>query len=134
MTHSAGSRDEWLPGGRRLPGVWGVVAGIVALAWHLLSLEWLRAPRWKNLPDATTQLQRVRQEQAAHPHSFWAQHIGSLKRLEFTSEAGVWYQVTVEPIWDDAPNGRIRVLIALDDGGRVAYHPLTESLLLELRR
>jgi hypothetical protein len=125
------SPDTWLEAGRSVRGVrsWAIAAA--AIAYHLLSFRWLRAPKWKNKTEAADQLRALVAEHSGQPHEFWARHVGHVKRVEFTSPGGIWYQATIEPVWDDKPGGTLRVLIALDDGGVGAYHPLTESLLIE---
>lgn len=98
--------------------------------FHVVSFRWLRAPGWKNKAEAQVELQRLVSEHQAVSYAAWAQRIGQIKRIEFTTSGGTWYQSTVEPIWDDRPGGAIRVLFAIDDGGVGAYSPLTDSLLL----
>jgi hypothetical protein len=44
--------------------------------------------------------------------------------------AGAIYQVTFEVFWDDRPNGLLRVCVAVDDGGLLAFVPLVLSNLV----
>lgn len=46
-----------------------------------------------------------------------------------TNENGVHYQIEIQAFWDDKPNGNIRVLGSIDDGGIRAFFPLTESFI-----
>jgi hypothetical protein len=98
---------------------------------HLLSFRWLRAPAWKDKAEARKELARLLAEHAHLTYDAWAERIGQMSRLAFTTDAGTWYQATIEPVWDDQSRGTIRILVALDDGGVGAYHPLTESWLLK---
>jgi len=125
------SPDAWLDASRPVRGVRGWAVAVGAIAYHLLSFRWLRAPAWKNKAEAADQLRALVAKHSGQPHEFWATHVGQVKRIEFTSPGGIWYQATIEPVWDDKPGGALRVLIALDDGGVGAYHPLTDSLLIE---
>ena len=68
----------------------------------------LTAPRWKEGPWTES---RRAQFQAAGP-------------------SGASYQVDIQVRWDDEPNGDIRVLAGIDDGGWRAFAPLTEDFIL----
>ena len=124
---------EWIPRGVPLRGWRDHVLAAGAIAYHVLSLRWLMAPRWKNKAEARVELARLAAEHAPFEHDYWADKIGRTKRIEFTTAEGTWYQASIEPVWDDEPGGTIRILIALDDGGVGAYSPLTDSLLVEPR-
>ena len=43
--------------------------------------------------------------------------------------SGKWYQIEIEAFWDDKPNGNIRVVGSIDDGGLRAFSPLTDSFI-----
>src|SRR5438874_858878 len=53
---------------------------------------------------------------------FWTQEYGS------RSERGT--RVEVEALWDDRPDGNVRVMGSIDDGGWRAFVPLTESFVM----
>ena len=122
--------EGWRKAGTPIRGPAAWLLGAGAIAFHVLSLRWLRAPGWRNKTEARQELQRLVSEHAAVHYDAWANRIGQLDRLEFTSATGTWYQATIEPVWDDKAGGAIRVLFAIDDGGVGAYYPLTESVLL----
>jgi hypothetical protein len=48
---------------------------------------------------------------------------------EVLSPTGKEYQVEVDVVWDDQPNGSIRVLGAIDDGGFSAICPLSDDFI-----
>jgi hypothetical protein len=123
--------DDWPVVGTRLGCVLGAVLALPALAYHIATLRWLRAPRWKNKAEARAELARLVRDHEACDYEFWAARVGRTKRVEFTTAAGTWYQGAVEPIWDDKPNGAIRVFFSLDDGGVGAFHPMTDSVILD---
>lgn len=127
------AKDEWTSRGIPLRGWRDYIIAAGALAYHVLSLRWLRAPRWKNKAEARAELARLAAELALFEHEYWADKIGRTKRIEFTTDQGTWYQGSIEPVWDDEPGGTIRVLISVDDGGVGAYWPLTDCLLVESR-
>jgi hypothetical protein len=49
---------------------------------------------------------------------------------EVIADSGVRYQVETQIFWDGMPDRDIRVLLAIDDGGRRAYFPMTDSFIL----
>lgn len=48
---------------------------------------------------------------------------------EFTSTDGKRYQIEIQAFWDDKPNGNIRIVGAIDDGGWRSYVPLTDDFI-----
>ena len=56
--------------------------------------------------------------------------IDELEVCEIAGPSGVLYQIEVTVLWDDKPNGQIRVIAAIDDGGWRAYCPLSGHLLV----
>jgi hypothetical protein len=51
--------------------------------------------------------------------------LGQTHHFEVTGESGTQYQVEVEAFWDDRPEGAIRVIASIDDGGWRSFVPLT---------
>jgi hypothetical protein len=63
----------------------------------------------------------------------WVQlreEVGSSHRFEATAESGTEYQGEVQVFWDAEPDGAIRVMASIDDGGWRALVPLTEDFIL----
>jgi hypothetical protein len=56
--------------------------------------------------------------------------VGQSRQFEATGRSGTRYQVDVQVRWDDKPNGDIRVLGSIDDGGLRAFAPLTADFIL----
>jgi hypothetical protein len=56
--------------------------------------------------------------------------VGASRQLQTTGQSGTQYQVDVQVRWDDKPNGDIRVLGGIDDGGWRAFAPLSEDFIL----
>lgn len=56
--------------------------------------------------------------------------VGQSRRFEVTAESGTWYQGEVQMFWDDKPDGAIRVMASIDDGGWRAFVPLTDAFIL----
>ena len=50
--------------------------------------------------------------------------------FEVEAESGTWYQGGIQVFWDDKPDGAIRVMASIDDGGWRAFVPLTDDFIL----
>ena len=57
------------------------------------------------------------------------QLLGSVQTEEIVDPTGVGYQLEVQFFWDDRPNGNIRVMGSIDDGGWRAFVPLSEDFI-----
>ena len=49
---------------------------------------------------------------------------------EVQAQSGILYQVQIQVFGDERPDGNLRVAGAVDDGGRRASLPLTDSFIL----
>ncbi len=49
---------------------------------------------------------------------------------EIRGESGVDYQLEIDVLWDGRPNGNVRVLGSIDDGGWRAFVPLVDSFVM----
>lgn len=49
---------------------------------------------------------------------------------EVKGQSGVTYQIEIEVFWDSKPQGDLRVLGAIDDGGWRAFVPLSDDFIL----
>ena len=58
------------------------------------------------------------------------QLIDEPQTAEIRTANGITYQLEIEVFWDAAPNGDIRVLGSIDDGGLRAFAPLNEGFIL----
>lgn len=59
-----------------------------------------------------------------------ARKVGHSQRFELNGPSGVWYQGHIRMYWDDEPDGAVRVIGSIDDGGWRAFAPLTDSFIL----
>lgn len=55
---------------------------------------------------------------------------GESDALEVAGASGKAYQIEYDILWDHKPNGAIRIIGSVDDGGLRAFAPLTESRLV----
>ena len=63
-------------------------------------------------------------------YSQLAARIGDEEFPEVVGASGTQCQIEIQVVWDDKPNGAVRVLAAIDDGGWRALMPLCDSLLV----
>jgi hypothetical protein len=49
---------------------------------------------------------------------------------EVLAESGIKYQIEIQVFWDDKPNGNLRVLGSIDDGGWRAFAPMSNDFIL----
>ena len=73
-----------------------------------------------------TQLQAWRERSWLHLR----REVGRSHHAEVAGESGTMYQVEVQLFWDDQPEGAIRVVGSIDDGGLRAFMPLNEDFLV----
>jgi len=43
--------------------------------------------------------------------------------------SGVLYNIEIQAFWDDKPNGNIRVMCSIDDGGWRSYSPMSTDFI-----
>jgi hypothetical protein len=55
--------------------------------------------------------------------------IGESKVFQVGGLSGAHYTLELEAFWDDEPEGNIRVLASIDDGGWRAFKPLCEDFI-----
>lgn len=46
-------------------------------------------------------------------------------------DSGANYQIEFNVFWDSKPNGNLRIMASMHDGGWRAYVPLTDSLIMK---
>lgn len=52
--------------------------------------------------------------------------------VEVEGSSGAQYQIEYEALWDSEPNGLLRIMASIDDGGLItAMFPITLSFLLD---
>jgi hypothetical protein len=68
---------------------------------------------------------------ASHSLGRLAIRVGENEALEVTGPSGRKYQIEYDIVWDHKPpNGDIRIIGSVDDGGLRAFAPLTDSRLV----
>ena len=57
--------------------------------------------------------------------------IQDIDAYEVESPSGISYQLEIQVMWDEQPNGNLRVLGSIDDGGFISsFVPICESFIL----
>jgi hypothetical protein len=49
---------------------------------------------------------------------------------EVVAPSGTRHYIEIQFFWDDRPNGNVRVVGSIDDGGLRAFLPMTDSFIL----
>lgn len=65
----------------------------------------------------------------AKPYEELAKLIDAPICYEKVGASGPTYQIEIEAFWDDKPNGDIRIVGSVDDGGWRAFAPLTYDFI-----
>lgn len=64
-------------------------------------------------------------------YAFWLPYVtGDVIVLDATAPDGTKCCVEINAMWDDKPNGNIRVIAAIDDGGWRAISPVSDSFII----
>jgi hypothetical protein len=58
-----------------------------------------------------------------------ASRVDSVTTDEVVRDSERSWQLEVQVLWDDEPDGNIRVVVSIDDGGLRAFVPITESFV-----
>ncbi len=48
---------------------------------------------------------------------------------EVKGQSGALYQIEIQAFWDDRPNGDVRIMASIDDGGLRAFSPISDDFI-----
>jgi hypothetical protein len=65
----------------------------------------------------------------AVPYRELASRVDSVTTDEVTRDSERSWQLEVQVVWDDEPDGNVRVMVSIDDGGLRDFVPMTESFV-----
>jgi len=65
----------------------------------------------------------------AVPYRELASRVDLVTTDEVARDSERSWQLEIEVLWDDEPNGNVRVVVAIDDGGLRAFVPMTASFI-----
>ncbi len=81
--------------------------------------------------EAKLILARELTEFAARPYDELVASIKQTDVKNVVGESGANYQIEFDVIWDSKPDGNLRIMASIDDGGWRAFFPLTDSLIMK---
>lgn len=65
----------------------------------------------------------------AVPYRELASRVDSVTTDEVARDSERSWQLEVQVLWDDEPDGNVRVVASIDDGGLQAFVPITKSFI-----
>lgn len=64
------------------------------------------------------------------PYAALKDLIGQVHAYEVSTPDGLVCQIEIQAFWDDKPDGDIRVIGSIDDGGWSAFSPLSDDFIM----
>lgn len=83
-----------------------------------------------NTEEARTLLASELSAWRARPYADLVSQMKEPFAFEIEATSGARYQVEIEVFWDDKPEGNVRVIGSIDDGGWRAFAPLSDSFIM----
>jgi len=68
---------------------------------------------------------------AARPYDNLVASIKHVDVKNVAGESGANYQIEFDVFWDSKPDGNLRIMASIDDGGWQAFLPLTDLLIMK---
>jgi hypothetical protein len=65
----------------------------------------------------------------AVPYRELASRVDSVTTDELARDSERSWQLEIQVLWDDEPDGNVRVMVSIDDGGLRAFVPMTKSFI-----
>ena len=81
--------------------------------------------------EAKSILAKELTEFAARPFDKLVASIKHADVKNIVGESGANYQIEFDVFWDSKPDGNLRIMASIDDGGWRAFFPLTDSLIMK---
>jgi len=81
--------------------------------------------------EAKSILAKELTEFAARPFDKLVASIKHADVKNIVGESGTNYQIEFDVFWDSKPDGNLRIMASIDDGGWRAFFPLTDSLIMK---
>jgi len=80
--------------------------------------------------EAKTLLTKKLAEYRHLSHADLVAKIDDIDCFEISGPTGVEYQIEIQIFWDDKPDGDLRVIGGIDDGGWRAFMPVCEDFIV----
>ena len=84
-----------------------------------------------NTAEAKSLLSKELDALAKRTYDELAAMIGHSEVKHLVGQSGADYQIELDVFWDSKPQGELRIVGSIDDGGWRAFLPLTESLIMK---
>ncbi len=81
--------------------------------------------------EAKSILAKELAEFTARPYDKLALSINHADVKNVVGDSGANYQIEFNVFWDSNPDGNLRIMASIDDGGWRAFAPLTDSLIMK---
>lgn len=81
--------------------------------------------------EAKSILAKELTEFVARPYNELVKLIKCAEVKNVVGESGANYQIEFDVFWDSNPDGDLRVIASIDNGGWRAFVPLTDSLVMK---
>ena len=81
--------------------------------------------------EAKSILAKELTEFTAHPYDELVKLIKHADMKNVVGESGANYQIEVNVFWDSKPDGNLRIMASIDDGGWRAFLQLSDSLIMK---
>ena len=65
----------------------------------------------------------------AVPYRELAARVNAVTTDEVPRDSERSWQLEIQVLWDDEPNGNVRVIVSIDDGGLRAFVPMTKGFI-----
>ena len=116
--------------GKAAFGIFGVaVAAVAVLALVFFAIPYWRAPDSLDKVEAQQIIDERILGHRAKTYRELVPLINESDHEEIEGASGKTYYLVTSGYWDDQPNSNIRVIVAISDGGRSAYIPLTTDFI-----
>jgi hypothetical protein len=83
-----------------------------------------------NIPEAKSILRDHLSVYKSQSYSDLVKLVNTVETMDAKGPSGKMYQLEIQFLWDDKPNGDIRVMGSVDDGGLRAFFPVTDSFIV----
>ena len=103
-------------------------------SFRVVSQKTLRCATYRNIKKAEylAMLTPVVAEYRQRHYAFWLPYVVSTDPIVSypTADDGTECCLEISAFWDDQPDGDIRVIFAIDDGGWRAFMPFVDSFII----
>jgi len=135
--HQSKVRRRW-----RFSSRWATLMSVAAAERDMRRCldAWITTPPWQgdrfrgrrrmNKDEARSILQPIVDEVRVRSRQELLQLLDRPDSFTVTAPSGTEYQIEVEAFWDRKPEGDLRVMVLIDDGGWSAFTPMSDDFIV----